>query len=456
MQKQSYNRYAKARECLLVAFASLLIYMTSPVITSLDSAFTVPTALSLMYEGNADLNEYPDFLASRNPRAVEWIDGRAYSIFPVAISATALPFVIPAEWLLPRLFEWFPALDRLARNAAGDVFELPAGPLDCLALYPAVEWGVASCYAALAAAMLFAMARRRLTRHRAWMLTMLFALGTSMWSTASRGLWQHGPAILMLLAGLWCVGDASRIRGLRGGICLALAYLIRPTFALPAAAIGLYLLVHHRRAAWRYAAGAALPVAAFAVWNLAHFGQPLPPYFNPARLVFSDRTVEALIGNLISPSRGLLIFSPFVLWVFPPMARALRAGPGGGLDFFLALVPPAHLAMLALFYHWWGGYSIGPRLMSDILPILFWFLIPVFALPWHAPAAWHRWAFAAACAWSIGVHGHAARNFAVHYWNERPVSVDAAPERLWDWSDPQFLRHTNPLAAPPAEPGNRK
>jgi hypothetical protein len=35
-------------------------------------------------------------------------------------------------------------------------------------------------------------------------------------------------------------------------------------------------------------------------------------------------------------------------------------------------------------------------------------------------------------------------------WDETPVDVDDHPERVWDWSDPPFLRG---LTAPGAEPG---
>jgi hypothetical protein len=61
--------------------------------------------------------------------------------------------------------------------------------------------------------------------------------------------------------------------------------------------------------------------------------------------------------------------------------------------------------------HWWGGYSYGPRAMSDILPILIWF-VP-FALPGLANLRKPAFVAAAAvfvllAAGSIAIHAKGA------------------------------------------------
>src|SRR5213075_3209773 len=51
------------------------------------------------------------------------------------------------------------------------------------------------------------------------------------------------------------------------------------------------------------------------VWYSEHnFGEVLPGYFRPGRLMF-HQFWTALAGNLISPSRGFLVFVPAVFVV---------------------------------------------------------------------------------------------------------------------------------------------
>jgi hypothetical protein len=40
---------------------------------------------------------------------------------------------------------------------------------------------------------------------------------------------------------------------------------------------------------------------------------------------------------------------------------------------------------------------------------------------------------------SLAIHVHGASSRKVYQWNSTPVDLDFHPERLWDWSDPQFL-----------------
>jgi hypothetical protein len=91
---------------------------------------------------------------------------------------------------------------------------------------------------------------------------------------------------------------------------------------------------------------------------------------------------------------------------------------------------------------WWGGYSYGPRLTSDLTPVLIFFLIRVLEA-WRG-SDW-RWRprqmlFVVALAASLLIHAHGALSFAPHTWNTIPVSVDLRPERVWNWRDPHFLR----------------
>src|ERR1700722_4309384 len=82
-----------------------------------------------------------------------------------------------------------------------------------------------------------------------------------------------------------------------------------------------------------------------------------------------------LPGLLISPSRGLLVFSPFL--VFLPVGLILRLREPGtrGLAVTLSLAVAAQFLLYSQ-ADWRAGVSWGPRWLTDFLPILVWMLAP--------------------------------------------------------------------------------
>ena len=63
-------------------------------------------------------------------------------------------------------------------------------------------------------------------------------------------------------------------------------------------------------------------MAAFVAFSWYEFGELLPPYYRLG-LEGGAFSAEALAGLLVSPSRGLLLFSPLLLaaWAARPLAR---------------------------------------------------------------------------------------------------------------------------------------
>ena len=109
----------------------------------------------------------------------------------------------------------------------------------------------ASLFSALAAAVLFlALGRRYPTRDAAW-AAIVFALGTSVWST-SQALWQHPAAVLFLSVAVlfWLkADDGERHWAGRAGLPLALALAARPADVALVAVLGLAFALRWPRAA---------------------------------------------------------------------------------------------------------------------------------------------------------------------------------------------------------------
>jgi hypothetical protein len=156
-----------------------------------------------------------------------------------------------------------------------------------------------------------------------------------------------------------------------------------------------------------------------------------------------------LCGTLFSPSRGLFIFSPFLLFLFvrllPFYRRKYALTP---LEILLVLLSVAWWIGTARWPEWWGGGSYGPRLLCELLPCVVILLVPVAANlslggGWTSKACTALFAIAGAV--SIGIHFRGATAQAVHDWNGGPPSISEAPQRAWSWKDPQFLRGLNVL-----------
>ncbi len=110
------------------------------------------------------------------------------------------------------------------------------------------------------------------------------------------------------------------------------------------------------------------------------------------------------------------------------------------LDLILVLIIVTHFFLVSTFWHWWGGYSIGPRLMTDVIPLLIYFLIPVIAYLTNSTSvsAPIKIVFIVAALISLLMQWHGAASEAMYAWNNIPTSIDLDQARLWDWSDPLF------------------
>jgi hypothetical protein len=428
------------------------IHFISGVGAGGDSRWVIPTAVSIYTHCDTDLNEYPDLLKQWDYYCCDDVNGHYYSFFPIGTTVMALPFVLASDLALRGALWLFPGLEGRIRAMSPH----PIGEVTILTVASRVEWLAACTIVALTTLLLFRLARQQLSVQRALFLALIFAFATPAWSTASRAMLQHGPMMLLLAATLVLFVEAERKPWLVqfAGITLAYGYVVRPTGSIPLALLSIYVFVKHRRYAAAYVAWALLVIGALFAYHYSIYGVILPPYYRAGRLGHSPYLWEALAGNWISPARGLLVFTPIFLFSFVGIMLKLRRKTFSLLDALLCGVALLHWVAISAFPHWWGGHSYGPRYFSDVVPIFIYFLIPVLeaspaAVPVLRRRAWAT-AFGLCLALSFLVNMHGATDMAAYNWNWDPVPIDQHPERLWSWSDPQFLRGWQPRKNAPA------
>jgi hypothetical protein len=234
-------------------------------------------------------------------------------------------------------------------------------------------------------------------------------------------------------------GNAKLIQ--YASIPLAFAYVVRPTNFISIIVITLYVFIYFRRYFFRYILWSVSIALLFFSINLSIYNSLLPYYYQTGKLHGDVVLFTALAGNLISPARGLLIYSPVFLLSFLGLWMKIRRRELEAEDYFLGVIILGHWFLISYFPHWWGGHSYGPRFFSDMIPYLIYFMIPLFK--YFQTVQFKRTSIALVAvliAISSFIHARGAFSRSVHDWNMIPINVDQRPERLWDYRDPQFLR----------------
>lgn len=420
----------------LFGFVFLTHFFGSDNTTSFDSMWALPTAISLEREGNLDLDEYRNAARQVNYYGITMLDGHLYNYYPIGTPVLITPLVSMLDQFLERAA--LMDLHQFFQNNHQARLRL--------------EIGYASVIVAVTTIIIYLMAQMLgQSRRYAVFLALIFAFGTSAWSTASRALWQHGP-IMLLLAGMvalslyadrrpqsarWCM----RIMG----VLAAFSFLVRPTNIVSILAFSLLIVLRYRRHFIAYCLWALLVMIPFVFSNIAMYHSMLPPYYTSShQLRLTWQMLIGLIGMLVSPSRGLFVFSPVLLFAGYGLWLKIRARQMHELDILIGTAIIGHWMLSALHPNWWGGHSYGPRYLTDILPYLLYFLAPLPAYIMHKTGQRKYLlviVFGMTLAVSVFIHWRGATAWDVFGWN---AGIDREPWRVWDVTDVQFLHGYGP------------
>ena len=476
--------WTHGRVALTVFFAALFAYLSNGTLFPLDADTAPNVYLPASLLGDGDLAFSPfeaPFMFAWTAKAPDGTD--------VSINVTNWSHVAPGSgktfaehyrdgrldfkgskyYLVPTVRERPATGEPLFIGAFGAVAGLIALPVAALAQLAgarlwedqAAAWGVAKLTAAVlsaaSAAIIYLIAAGFVSRGRALLLCAAYAVGTCVWSISSHSLWQQTPEIFFLALGVLCLVrlPAAWLRGAAAGCAFSAAAACRPTAALVACAAAAWLLLSDRKAFAAFVV-AALPFAALTlVYNWYYFGSPLEfgqlaaganvaRYKTGSAELWQTPLWLGAAGLLVSPSRGLLVYSPFLAAAFlgavlawkDPRYRPLRFLPFA----VLALWIPAFL-----WFDWWGGWTYGYRPIVDSVPLLAVLCLP--ALSWILARPLWRAAFALAITWSIFVQALGLFVYSPWGWNTKALRADGPPadvdqaayrDRLWSFRDWQI------------------
>ncbi len=332
------------------------------------------------------------------------------SIFPPGIAFLAFPFFVP--------------------------FVLAGAEALNLGLLVRVGHVAAATIEVVATLLLWSVMRRFVSARWALALVLLYFFGTSVRTIASQALWQHAGVHLTIAFALWLVLSSRPValwRELAAGVSLGFGSVVRQTTGL----LVPFLPAAHIRATVAAFVGAAIGLTPLLVYNALAFGNPLEQGYGTKP--FDTSPLIGLYGLLFSPSRGLFIYEPYMVFA---LATVVLLKPGR--DFLelrlLSLVYAwaATAILYSTYAEWWGGRVFGPRFLDDLAPALFALL--AWGIGHGLLARWPaRVLFWVCAAWSLLIFQAAALVYDQNTWDLNPTNINIDPARLFDWSDPQWL-----------------
>lgn len=368
------NEVQKHRDLLslfICTFLTLFLFFPVKPLASYDNIPHSLLPLSIIREGNMDLNEFQEADGKRSDPENSYMyyyleitqRDHVVSAYPIGTALVATPFYLVYSWLFPSILET-------------TSFFTPQ-------IYQ-VAYLTATLLTALTACVMYVLLREK-TKHR-WLPvagTLLFIFGTEVISVSSRFLWQHTTALLFISLAL-----LMHHRKQLGG--LVFFSIAAATCRLPSVVITAPLLIQLywteympkqkflffsavskklARTDYAYFAASVLIVLVLTAYSLTYFGtlSLIPPHYGGSR--FTGHIIPALLGLLLSPSRGLFVFSPFFLFSAWYLFRLRKTYWAHSLGVVLYLLLNAKWDM------WWGGTSHGYRMLIETIPTFILFFV---------------------------------------------------------------------------------
>lgn len=213
------------------------------------------------------------------------------------------------------------------------------------------------------------------------LLTFIFSFCTINLPLISQGLWQHGTVQLFLIL--------SVIYYLKNNpfllfLSLGLGVLSRPTSALALFVFGIFLTIHNKKRIypqfdfkyWTKAfVGILIPTLFFVFYNNIYYQSITNQgYSSQLENSWSGNFPESFIGMFLSPSKGVLIYSPILILSLVGFYYGYKKHELVRISFWIVLI---HCLVLSKWKHWYGGYGFGYRMVSDVIPF---FIVPIWYL----------------------------------------------------------------------------
>jgi len=317
-----------------------------------DILTSVLTGIALVQDQTIYLNSYYDLMVSKYPQPddssltpyyLRKVGDNYLSAFPILSSLVSLPiFLIYVPFVSEVTWE-----DAFVLSHLSGAFVM--------------SLGVALFY-------YFIKTQFKLSEKINFLVTLVYAFGTINLSLISQGLWQHGTVQLFSILGLIYFFRRNYFLTF---LFLGFGVLDPPTALILVLILGIYLLIRkdlNFKNILNSSIGFLIPALFFIGYNQAF-------YQDISNQGYSNQILDSWLGNFpesffgiwLSPSKGVLIYSPVLIFSLIALFKGYKKEEYLKISFWVILI---HTLVLSKWKHWYGGFGFGYRMISDVLPFL--------------------------------------------------------------------------------------
>jgi hypothetical protein len=420
--------------CCICIFG--LIYFAPKEYQGSDPRYALLVSQSIIEHQTIKLDAYKDKYEENNPPynfdrdyRIHRRDGHYYYAYPIGTSVFSVPFV------------WVATL--MGKDMS--IFEDDT----------ATQSFISAVLCMLAFVIIYRICRCYLDMTASLVIAIISVLGSSLTSTMGAALWSHDFAVIFVALSLWLLalyesGKINAINPFLLGFLLFSAYFCRPTASIFIIVVLVYVYFRYREGFLRLVITSLTLFLFFVAWSWLQYGQLLPFYYTlGSKLTLSSNLGPALYGVLLSPSRGIFVFSPFFVLVVVGLLPFFRRLRTRAMFWLSGVWFSLHVAAISSWDQWWGGRSYGPRLLTEVVLAL----ILITVLLWREVSqisSLRTKRIISAGYITLGILGIFINSYQGFYniytaqWNAYP-DTGKYPKYFFDWKYPQFLATSQSL-----------
>lgn len=349
-------------------------------------------------------------------------NNRLFSVFPVFSSVISTPI-----YFFPVIFKKI-TTDNIETN---------------IQLLYALGKTSASFFSAVSVGLVYLAAKEFLKTKKALLITIFYALGTTTFSLSSQSLWQCAASQMFLSATIYFFVKGQRYRQALPlcGLFLGFATISRFSIAVIALLFTCYFIIFERKWFLRFIIF-TLPSLIFLIWyQLTYPGNLFfYKYEGVGQIVSIQNPLTGLLGLLISPNKGILIYSP--IFFFSILGIILAWVKKNRVFIFFSSTIIIYLLFIGSWSIWHGGWSYGPRTLAEITPFTTVLLIPVL----QNRKIWRNYFFktmfilAGVISFFIHFLGVSTANISWFVEQTRNLTIEESHQAhfLWNWKYPEI------------------
>ena len=359
--------------------------------------------ISIIKNHNFQLDPFLEF--SNRYYYLRKVNGHNYSLYPLGTSILVLPVYLTADLLHVDLIKNVDTIEKISVTLLICI--------SCIFVFLSCELITNNSLLSL-------------------LMVFVYAFGTSSWSISSQTMFQQ-PANQLVNSIILFLLLKRNYSSFMLGLFAGFGIFIRPTNIIILIILCIYIFFNNRNNSMRrllFIAGSSIFILVTVIYNITVFNDFFGGYKSLTVEFTFNEFFTRFFGLLISPNRGLLIFSPVLIFSIINLF-VIKNEQYKPVYILLYTVTCCYLIFYSTYPNWFGGWSFGYRFLLDIMPFLVILLVPV-VLKYIRKLIFLIF-FMILLLYSVFVQIGGVF-FDDGEWNVYP-NIEFNQDRIWDWDD---------------------